>query len=143
MTFDITIDAHNVPIGQVRMATLYLVERASQGQRTLHIPITFIRKQAPVTLDKACDPAIFPKGATTNCTITSANTTFNAATVKVVDKLPTELKLVAGSVVGGTPSANGQTITFAGTLAGAEPPRSRSAPAARRRAATCRCRCSA
>ena len=27
------------------MATLYLTESATQGARTLHIPITFVRKQ--------------------------------------------------------------------------------------------------
>jgi hypothetical protein len=121
-TFNITIDARNVPIGQVRMATLYLSERATQGQRTLHIPITFIRQQPAVTLDKTCDPAVFPKGATTNCTITFANTTFNDATVNVVDQLPKQLKLVPGSVVGGAASSNNKIVTFQGTLAGAQPP---------------------
>ena len=121
-TLTITIDARNVPVGQVRSATLYLKERATQGARTLHIPITFIRKQAPVTLNKTCSPATFAKGQTTTCTITFQNTSFNPANVAVVDQLPNALMLVNGSLTGASATPNGKTISFSGALPPALPP---------------------
>ena len=121
-TFNITIDARNVPIGQVRMATLYLVDRATQGAHTLHIPITFVRKQAPVTLTKSCSPSTIAKGAVTNCVVTFQNTTFNNATVSVIDSMPQLLDLVPASVVGGVVSSDKKTVSFNGTLAAAQPP---------------------
>lgn len=121
-TINIAIDARNVPLGQVRMATLYLIERDNQGARTLHIPITFIRKQEGVTLTKSCSPVTIAKGKTTDCTITFQNTTFDNATVNVVDQMPKELKLVPGSVTGANVSPDKKTISFSGMLAGAQPP---------------------
>lgn len=118
----ISIDARNVPIGQVRSATLYLKERVTKNPRTLHIPITFIRKQAPVTLDKTCSPATFAKGKATTCTITLQNTTFNQANVALVDQLPNALKLVNGSLTGASAIPNGKTILFNGKLPAALPP---------------------
>jgi len=119
--FSITIDASNVPLGQVRMATLYLTQiQGPSGGRTLHIPITFIRKEPAVTLSKTCTPVSVAKGSNTNCTITFQNTTLNNATVNVTDNLPQQLNLVAGSVIGGSPSGNG--VVFNGTLAGSQPP---------------------
>ncbi len=120
--FNITIDARNVPIGQVRMATLYLMERDNQGTRTLHFPITFVRKQAGVALTKTCSPASIAKGATVDCTITFTNNTFTEANVNVADTLPVQLMLVPGSVSGGNVSANARTISFSGSLAPIEPP---------------------
>ena len=40
ITFQITVDGRDVPIGQIRMADLYM----SGGLKTLHFPITFVRK---------------------------------------------------------------------------------------------------
>jgi len=40
----VTIDASDVPPGEARAATLYLVEQTSQGKRVLHLPVTFIRE---------------------------------------------------------------------------------------------------
>jgi hypothetical protein len=127
-TFNITIDARNVPVGQVRMATLYLVDRATQGARTLHIPITFIRKQAAISLTKSCSPATFSKGATTNCILTFQNSTFDNANVNVVDQMPQSLDLVPASVVGGAVSGDKKSISFSGTLTGAQPPNVTIAP---------------
>ena len=121
-TINIAIDARNVPIGQVRTATLYLTDRATQGARTLHIPITFVRKQAPVTLAKTCAPASIAKGQTTSCVITFQNTTFLDAAVAVRDQLPSQLKLVSGSVVGAQVSPDQKTLSFGGTLPASQPP---------------------
>ncbi len=121
-TFNIIIDASKVPIGAVRTATLYLIERDTQGGRTLHIPITFVRKSAPVTLSKSCAPASIAKGKTTNCNITFQNTTFNDAQVNVVDMMPSQLKLVANSVIGANVASDGKSLAFSGILPAAQPP---------------------
>jgi uncharacterized repeat protein (TIGR01451 family) len=118
-TFEITVDARDVPLGEVRSATLILSD-GSKNPLLLHFPITFIRKQAPVTLTKTCAPASFAVGGLTTCTITAVNTTFSNANVNLTDALPKQLKLVSGSVVGGVESGNG--VTFSGVLAGAQPP---------------------
>ena len=115
-TFDITIDASAVPVGEVRMATIYL----RRGQIILHIPVTIVRGEADVTLSKTCDPATFAVGATTSCTLTLENTSQSLATVSLVDTLPAQLSLVSGTVVGGLESGNG--LTFDGALAGAAAP---------------------
>lgn len=120
-TFNITIDARNVPVGQMRTATLYLIDRATQGARTLHIPITFIRKQSPITLGTSCSPASIRKGATTDCVITFQNTMLSDAQVTVVDQMPKQLKLIPSSVVGAQ-VYNPQIIYFTGALPGAQPP---------------------
>jgi uncharacterized repeat protein (TIGR01451 family) len=120
-TFDITIDASNVPIGQVRFATItfrQLYETTSH--RELHMPITILRKQPAVTLATSCAPGTLAKGATTDCTVTMQNTTFGPANVSLTDRLPSQLKLVKNSVVNGTGSGN--TVSSAGTLAGAQAP---------------------
>ena len=117
-TFQITVDGRDVPIGETRMATLYM----SDGQNTLlHFPITFVRKQPIVNLTKSCDPANFPKGSSTECTISMTNNSFSNANVSLIDYVPGNLKVNAGSVVGAT-SVSGNTVAFAGTLAGVEPP---------------------
>lgn len=115
-TFDITVDARDVPLGQVRFATLKL----EHGGHELHFPITIVRGEAPVKLSKACDPASFPKNSNTTCTVTMANPNFTDANVSMTDNLPSKLRLVSGSVTGGgVESGNG--VTFSGLLAGAEP----------------------
>src|SRR5205085_910707 len=98
-TFDIKIDASNVPLGETRFAMLtfrQLYETTSH--RELHIPITIVRKQPVVTLAKTCDPASIALGGTTTCTITAANGSSDPATVSITDKLPNQLKLVKNSV---------------------------------------------
>ena len=115
--FNIVIDGSDVPVGGVRMAKVYLTD-ADSAQ--LHIPITFIRKEAGVALEKVCDPDSMLLGATTSCTITATNNSFSAATVEITDQLPAGLELVAGSVTGGTVAGNG--VTAFATLDAALPP---------------------
>jgi uncharacterized repeat protein (TIGR01451 family) len=110
-SFDITIDARNVPLGEVRHAAIFLEGR---GHR-LHLPVSLVRRQPPVTLEKSCEPLTFEEGQTTTCTITATNTAFDPAEVELTDKLPQELKLIKGSVTGATPTRNG--LEFVGTLA--------------------------
>lgn len=116
-TFDIAIDASLVPLGEVRHATLHL----KHLDKTLRFPITIVRRQLAVTLQKACDPAAFVKGETTDCTLAIANNSFDDANVGLLDVLPKELKLVDGSVVGADQRLL-RAVSFEGTLYGASPP---------------------
>lgn len=115
-TFDITLDARDVPLGEVRHATLYL----SYKDKELHFPITIVRSQANVTVDKICTPSIIAPEETTDCTITIENSTFSEANVSVIDELPNQLKLVDGSLVGATQDGK-RALSFEGTLAAAAP----------------------
>jgi hypothetical protein len=115
-TFDITVDARNVPLGEVRHATIEF----KQGNEYLHFPITIVRQQPVVTLEKTCDPAELALGATTVCTITIENTSFDEAHVVVEDRMPDQLKLQPSSVDGAHPHQKG--LVFDGTLYGASPP---------------------
>jgi uncharacterized repeat protein (TIGR01451 family) len=116
-TFDITIDARAVPLGQTRFASL----RLTSGPHQVEIPITIVRGQTAVTLTKSCAPAVFRVGETTECTITAANPSSTDATISIVDTLPTQLRLVPGSATGGA-TETGNGIAYGGLLAGAQPP---------------------
>ncbi len=117
--FNIVIDGRDVPLGQVRMATLCLTQDG--GTRELHIPITFVRREPVVTLAKSCSPNPVSWNLTTSCTITATNLSFVPATVNINDQLPTGLTLVAGSVIGGLPSGNGvSALSYARCRATAE-----------------------
>jgi hypothetical protein len=116
-TFDIIVDARNVPLGQTRFASLTF----KNGSQRLRFPITIVRNQPSVTLDKTCAPASFPKNSTTNCTLTATNNGATDATVEGIDLLPLKLKLVNGSVVGGTQHGS-YLVTFNEVLTGALDP---------------------
>jgi hypothetical protein len=116
-TFDITVDARLVPLGEVRHATLYLTRWGS----TLRFPITIVRKQPAVRLEKTCDPAVLRWGKTTDCMITIQNTSFDDATVRLIDRMPPGLRLIQRSITGATPRG-WQAVVFNGTLNGASPP---------------------
>ncbi|NLF13575.1 MAG: S8 family serine peptidase [Anaerolineaceae bacterium] len=115
-TFDITVDARNVPLGEVRHASIEF----KQGNEYLHFPVTIVRQQAAVLMDKVCEPAQLPVGGTTDCTITIENTASTPAEVVVVDQLPDRLSLIPDSVVGAQPEGNNRLV-FAGSLMGATP----------------------
>jgi subtilisin family serine protease len=123
-SFSITMDARAVPQGEVRFATLEL----RNGKRILHIPITIVRGQPVVPLNKNCSPATFPVGATTTCSISATNTSFSTASVDVTDDVPHNLVVVHGSVSGATQTGN--HLSFTGTLAGVQPPNVTIAPGA-------------
>jgi len=116
-TFKILVDARDVGLGEVRHATLVL----KHGSKEVRFPITIVRRQPAVTLEKTCDPGTLATDETTECTITIENTSFGDATVHLVDVLPRQLQLVHGTVVGGEQYAL-RAIAFDGTLYGAAPP---------------------
>jgi uncharacterized repeat protein (TIGR01451 family) len=115
-TFDITVDARNVPLGEVRHATIEF----KQGNEDLHFPVTIVRQQPAILLDKVCDPAQLSMGGATDCTITIENTSYDKAQLVVEDQLPDGLSLVRDSLVGAhTKGKNG--LAFTGFLEGAMP----------------------
>jgi subtilisin family serine protease len=114
-TFSIRILAPNVPLGETRFATLSLKNQ----EQTLHFPITFVRKQPVVTLQKTCDMTV-KLGSTVNCTITATNLLFTNTNVTVLDWVPWPLLVNPKSVTGANVFAN--LVTFKGTLAAAQPP---------------------
>lgn len=115
-TIEITVDARDVPLGEVRFARL----RLRRHDTSADFPITLVRRQAAVTLEKSCSPTSLELGDTTECTITFSNPSFDPQPVRVSDRLPWELKLW-GPVIGAT-RLGSRFLRFDGTLQGATPP---------------------
>jgi subtilisin family serine protease len=115
---NITVDGSGIPVGQVRHAFLELRHPA---EATIRFPITVVRGTSKVPLSKSCSPLTLPLNSKTDCTITISNTTFNPANVVMTDKLPTQLKIVAGSVVNALNVGN-RYVVFSGTVAGGDTP---------------------
>jgi len=116
-TFAITIQAGAVPLGQVRHGLV----RLTDGKHELHIPVSFVRGQAPILVEKACAPRNFRLASKTTCTITLQNSTFTEAQVDLYEKMPHGLNLVNNSLTGAT-IVSPNAIRFTGTLAPAQPP---------------------
>ncbi|MBK8902721.1 MAG: S8 family serine peptidase [Anaerolineaceae bacterium] len=115
-TITIHVDASTVPVGETRMAVLLL----THGDHELRFPITIVREQAPVTIDKVCDSASLAPKEATECTITITNTSFDEANYSMSDLLPRGLFLVNGSVENANQN-NRRLLTASGTLYGAAP----------------------
>jgi hypothetical protein len=116
-TINISVDASAVPLGATRMAVMHL----THGDHHLRFPITIVRQQAPITLDKSCDSASMAPGEATECTITITNTGLVDGSYDLIDVLPRRLRLVNGSVDGATQTSS-RSLSASGTLAGAAPP---------------------
>jgi len=115
--FSIKVDASALPIGAVRYGYVRLTDNA--GHNAV-LPVTVVRGQAPVTLDKVCTPPSVKIGTGTGCTITATNTTFTPANVTIGDQLPSNLQIGPGSISGASQAGNG--VAFSGTIAAAQPP---------------------
>lgn len=115
-TFDISVDASTVPVGQVRMAVLKLTSEDLEA----HFPITIVRRSPAVSLSKTCDPSMVYQGDVTHCHIDITNTLSAEAMVNAVDYLPKQLTLDAASVEGAVAQGNG--LSYTGKLYGATPP---------------------
>ncbi|MFC7596436.1 S8 family serine peptidase [Terrabacter sp. GCM10028922] len=115
--FTIALDGVGLADGAVRHAQVTLSD--APGHRIV-FPITVVRGQASITLDKTCTPQTLAVGANTSCTITATNPAFVDATVSIVDQVPSRLDVVDASVTGGTLAGN--TVTFNGTVPATDPP---------------------
>jgi len=119
-TFDINVSAPNVPLGEVRFATLTL----KRGSQTLTFPITIVRGEEGVTIDKECADDTIGLHEETPCSITIANYTFEDAEFLVTDFLPKDTKLANNYPLVGATAIPGKKNAFqaSGTLPGAQPP---------------------
>jgi hypothetical protein len=117
MVIPIAIEARNVPLGEARFATLW----AKNGSQTFHMPITIVRRQGPLTVDKTCDPTTLVLGGETACQIKIANTSFDDATYLMKDFLPKGFYIKPGTL-DGTPYKAPFFVDAQGKLAGAKPP---------------------
>lgn len=116
-TLSIHVDASGVELGETAMAVMHL----THGDHALRFPITIVREQAPVSIDKTCDSASLASGEVTECTISITNNSFDEADFNVTDVLPRRLRLVNGSVDGATQTSS-RSLSASGTLFGAAPP---------------------
>ena len=118
--FLITVSAPTVPDGEVRHATLRMT---SNRGGVLTFPITIVRGQAVVSMEKVCTPSVIRLRDTTNCTITLVNTGFDDAAFNLRDLLPKQLRLNVNSITGGTQiPRNKSGVQASGVLQGAAPP---------------------
>ncbi|MHC4342256.1 MAG: S8 family serine peptidase, partial [Planctomycetota bacterium] len=86
-TFEITVDAPDVPSGEVRHANL----RLTNGEHEASFPITFVKEDFDLPLTKSCQPTTLRRKDTTECTITVSNTGTNEPlAVRIRDELPRE-----------------------------------------------------
>jgi subtilisin family serine protease len=115
VTFNVTMDATAVPIGQTRFGMITL-SQSKGGSRVLHLPVTIVRRQAAVTFTKVCDPTALQPGDTTSCTLTATNPTFSPVTYSLRDKLPSKLKLDASSVSSNATVSGKDTVLSSGTI---------------------------
>ncbi len=101
-TISITVDGRDIPIGETRFATVTF----RSGSTRTTFPVTVVRHQGPVTVDKTCAPDPVGVGASTTCTVSMTNNSTSAAALLLLDKVPSRLSVNNGSVVGGTNSGN-------------------------------------
>lgn len=116
-TFDITVDARHVPIGEYRSATLFL----TNDEISLRFPITIVRAEPALTLDKECTPTTLDIGNETHCNITISNNSYQDSAFILAEDLPSQLTLVEGGLEGAIVESN-HAFTIAGQLSGANDP---------------------
>lgn len=116
-TFDITIRGPNVPLGQTRFGQIHLTD----GQRQLHIPVTFVRGQAPVAVTQRCAPGIIGVGNVARCQIEIQNTAFITAEASLTTQIDPSVELIPSSVSGGR-VYDARTIKTKATLFPQQPP---------------------
>lgn len=116
-SFEITVRAPNVPLGQSRFGQIYLTD----GQRQLHMPVTFVRGQSPIALNHTCTPVTVAVGNVSECRIRIQNTAYTEAEYTLNMFIHDRLELVPGSVSGGR-EYDAVTIKDKGILRGQQPP---------------------
>jgi subtilisin family serine protease len=120
----ISVDASTIPVGETRHAVLRFKSGGGAKQVSLAFPVTIVRKQGSVTLDKTCTPLPVTRGGAITCTINFTNTTFSNQDVTVTDVVPAKLAITG--VTGAT--RQGKTVRFSGSLGAATPPQVTVAP---------------
>jgi len=118
-TFDITVDASDVPLGETRFGRIEI--GGIGGGNKLTFPVTLVRGTGPVPLTKTCAPASFAVNTNTTCTLAISNPQFTDTNASLTDKVPSRLKVVAGSATGGA-TISGNTVSWSGTVPGSTAP---------------------
>lgn len=114
-TIEIVVDARDVPVGEVRHATIEFQEE----DLVLRMPVTLVREQPPVSLDTGCSQTLLPPLVQTTCLITATNHSTQDAAIVLADPLPERLAVIPESVEGASLESN--VLSFSGTLVGAVP----------------------
>ncbi len=117
-SFEITVDARDVPLGATRFATILIT--SEDRKSALRFPVTIVRRQADLAVTTSCDPATIIRGNSTSCTVNMTNNSSNDANVSMLTQLPKELQLVASSVTGGT-AVGRDRVRFTGTIPARRP----------------------
>jgi hypothetical protein len=142
LTIPITISAPAVADGQY-FARINLIPRS--GDKSVTIPVAFVRKQGAVSMTHTCAPTTFAANTgVSKCSVSMANLGSLAATVDLtVGNGDPDGKLVYKNA-SAPATVTGNQVKFTGSLVPALPPQVTSiTPVGRLLVATCRCRCSA
>ncbi len=115
-SFVVTVDASGLSDG-----TYFAKVLLHNGERLLHLPISFARTQPPVALEQRCDPAKLKQDRRTTCTITAINNGLDDAAISIRDKIPPGLAIRRSSIAGASYDSATRTLSFAGLLPGMKP----------------------
>jgi len=115
-SFVVTVDAGFMPEG-----TYFGRIVLRNGQRTLHMPVSFVRRQPQVTLAQDCEPHRIALNKSTTCTVTATNNALEPATISIRDRVPRGLRVQASSVISATFDPLPRMVTYAGVLPGMQP----------------------
>ena len=117
-TMAINVDASGVAVGDTAMGVIHM----THGDHAVRFPVTIVRGEAAVSIDKVCDSDSLAPGEATECTVTVTNNSFGSeANFDLSDVLPRRLRLVNGSVDGATQTSS-RSWSTSGTLFAASPP---------------------
>lgn len=117
-TLQITVDARDVPDGEIRHAGIQF----RSGAHQLYFPITIVKRDAGVVVSKTCEPDAFRVlRDTAECSVTVENTMLEYAEVTITDRVPRNLRIINGSVEGGT-RLSSKKVTSTVMLNPIEPP---------------------
>ncbi|MFN8569857.1 MAG: S8 family serine peptidase [Kouleothrix sp.] len=116
-TFTVTVDAGSLPAG-----TYFGRVLLQSGARTLHLPVSFVRRQPPVALGLRCDPAAVLRRHDTSCAIVATNNGPADATISLRATIPRGLSVRTATLVGGSYDHAARLVRFDGALPGYMPP---------------------
>ena len=116
-TFEVTVRAATVPLGQSHFGQINL----SDGQRQLHIPVTFVRGQSPIVMNHYCTPNVINTNNLARCQLSLQNTAFVDADFELNIFVDSKLQLMPGNYNNGRPF-DSSTIKAKGTLRAQQPP---------------------
>ncbi|MBZ5739861.1 S8 family serine peptidase [Nocardioides mangrovi] len=109
-SFQITIES-SAPVGTQQFAQI----RFQTGSGTAHIPVAFVPKQGDVSLTQSCAASSIKRNASTTCTVTATNNSFNDQQVSVASTTNDRLRITGAS---GAAVSNGRA-TASASLTGA------------------------